>query len=112
MKEKFSNVFTGCPDATQAEQFEDLLNLPSTRIERIVSKGQKTPENSPYEQDEDEWVMVLQGEAEVALLAPYKRYRLRPGDHLYIPARRKHLVTYTQSEPETIWLAVFSTPAR
>lgn len=107
MNELFGNVFTGCPDATQAEQFEDLLKLPNCRIERIVSSGQTTPSNQPYEQIEDEWVLILQGKAEVTLLEPEATYRLIQGDHLFIPARRKHLVTYTQAEPVTIWLAVF-----
>ncbi|WP_119394364.1 cupin domain-containing protein [Salinibius halmophilus] len=108
MNELFGNVFTGCPSATQAEQFEDLLKLPNCRIERIVSAGQTTPSNQPYKQLEDEWVLILQGEAEVTLLEPKAVYRLTQGDHLFIPAGRKHLVTYTQAEPVTIWLAVFS----
>lgn len=108
MKDKFANVFTGCPDATQAEQFEDLLNLPSVRIERIVSAGQVTPPEQPYQQTQNEWVLVLQGEAEIVLAEPDATFRLGVGDHLFIPAQRRHWVTYTQAEPATIWLAIFA----
>jgi cupin 2 domain-containing protein len=33
------------------------------RFERIVSAGQATPVDAPYDQDHDEWVLLLAGSA-------------------------------------------------
>ncbi|WP_404481869.1 cupin domain-containing protein [Novosphingobium sp. BL-52-GroH] len=86
-----------------AELFEDLLLRPGVRIERIVSHGHTTPPDRPYVQDWDEWVLVLEGSAELDLDGAGLR-RLEAGDHILIPAGLSHRVTYT-AEP-TIWLAI------
>ncbi len=85
------------------EVFEDLLARTGVRIERIVSRGHTTPENQPYVQGWDEWVLVLQGSARL-LLKGRAEQSLHPGDHLLIPAGTPHWVTYT--EDPTIWLAI------
>ncbi|OCC22527.1 cupin [Croceicoccus estronivorus] len=85
------------------EQFEDLLRRPGVRIERIISHGHSTPPDEPYLQDWDEWVLVLQGKAELSLQG-MGEWTLFPGDHLLIPAGVAHLVTYT--DDSTIWLAI------
>lgn len=85
------------------ERFEDLLRAPGVRIERIVSHGHTTPPDQPYVQDWDEWVLVLEGAAELLLNGTETR-ALAAGEHLLIPAGTPHLVTYTASP--TIWLAI------
>ena len=45
------------------ELFTPLLEHENLRIERIVSKGQTTPPGQWYDQDQDEWVILLQGQA-------------------------------------------------
>ena len=89
------NLLSPLPDASAAETFTPLLDRPGARIERIVSAGQTTPEDAPYDQPHDEWVLLLAGET-----------ALVPGDALLIPANVKHRVTWTQAEPPTVWLAV------
>lgn len=85
------------------ERFEDLLRAAGVRIERIVSHGHTTPPDQPYVQDWDEWVLVLEGAAELLLNGSETR-KLATGEHLLIPAGTPHLVTYTASP--TIWLAI------
>ncbi|MCK6390610.1 MAG: cupin, partial [Azonexus sp.] len=59
-----ANIFSALPRSTgDQEQFSALLSRPGVRIERIVSTGQSSPPGFWYNQDEGEWVMVLQGEA-------------------------------------------------
>jgi cupin 2 domain-containing protein len=82
----------------------------SLRIERIVSRGHSSPEGFWYEQEEDEWVALLQGEARLQFRDPEELVELQPGDHLLIPAHRPHRVAWTTPEAETIWLAVFHRP--
>ncbi|MGA1197849.1 MAG: cupin, partial [Candidatus Latescibacterota bacterium] len=45
------------------EQFDDLIPDQGVKIERIISTGQTTPNGEWYDQDRDEWVILLQGQA-------------------------------------------------
>lgn len=102
-----SNVFGSLPAAGEAEEvFNDLLAVPGLRIERIVSHGQCSPPGFWYDQDWDEWVLVLQGEAGLQIQGCEAVLELKPGDHAWLPAGRRHRVAYTSSVETTIWLAV------
>ena len=72
-------------------------------LERIISHGQTTPEGEWYDQERDEWVVVLEGEARLQY-ADGQEAVLRRGDHLFLPHHCKHRVSYTSSP--CIWLAV------
>ena len=76
------------------------------RIERIVSEGHVSPEGFWYDQDEPEWVALLQGTAELEF-EDGRRYPMGAGDWLAIPAHERHRVAHTSSDPPCIWLAVF-----
>jgi cupin 2 domain-containing protein len=91
------------PGAEAAERFEDLITRPGVRIERIVSSGQSTPPGAWMEQAWDEWVLLVAGRAELTLEGD-RPLTLEPGDHLLIPAHRRHRVDWT--ETPTVWLAV------
>lgn len=100
-----TNILTSLPDASSAEVFTCLLNRPGVRIERIVSQGQATPEEAPYDQDHDEWVLLLAGAARLWLDGEGER-ALQPGDTVLIPAHVRHRVTWTAADQPTVWLAV------
>ena len=88
------------------EAVTQLVASPDIRIERIVSTGQTTPPGQWYDQEEDEWVALIQGEA--VLEYPYgERQSLSAGDHVLLPAHRRHRVAYTSTHPPCIWIAVF-----
>lgn len=89
----------------QAEQFEPIETGQNIRIERIISTGQTTPEGQWYDQDTDEWVVLLQGKAEISY-EDGTLVRLKAGDYLMISAHQKHRVEYTSIELPCIWLAV------
>lgn len=99
------NLLSGLPDASAAEVFTTLLARPGIRIERIVSMGQTTPEDAPYDQPHDEWVLLLAGEARLWIEGAGE-HGLTPGDALLIPAHVRHRVTWTSSAPPAVWLAV------
>ncbi len=95
-------------DASSEEFFETLLQHDQIRIERILSCGQITPEGEWYDQEEAEWVVLIAGTAKLLMdQEGGEVIHLEQGDHLLIPARRKHRVIYTSKEPICIWLAVF-----
>ena len=103
------NLFKSLAPASINESVEVVAQWQDARIERIVSHGHTSPEGFWYDQDEDEWVMVLCGEATLAF-DDSTRCKLRPGDHLFIAAHRRHRVEHTSLTEPTIWLAVFKRP--
>lgn len=106
--ETMPNLFSNIPTGLPAELIETLIQSDSFRIERIVSLGQSSPKGFWYDQDEHEWVMVLQGAARLQL--EDKAINLGPGDYVNLPAHTKHRVEWTTTEEPTIWLAVFYKP--
>ena len=63
-----------------------------------------SPEGFWYDQDEHEWVMVLQGSARLQL--EDRTLELGPGDYINLPAHTKHRVQWTTTDQPTIWLAI------
>lgn len=111
------NFFADIPAALPQELVETWLQAEGLRIERIVSRGHTAPADGGwYEQAEHEWVMLVQGEAELEWQGeagqPPARQRLRAGDALLIPAGRRHRVSWTPPQRDSVWLAVFFSAAR
>ncbi len=105
-----TNLFEKIPAQVPNEIFEVLLQRPSLKIERIISKGHASPEGYWYDQEENEWVMVLKGKAGLRLDDELGAIViLGPGDCINIPAHKKHRVDWTSQTEETIWLALFYT---
>lgn len=102
------NLFADIPRALPEERFDTLIETGAVRIQRIVSKGHASPAAGWYEQQRNEWVMLLQGSARLAF-ADGREVDLGPGDWLEIPARQKHRVAWTDPEQESVWLAVHYT---
>ena len=100
-----TNIFDNLPVRTEGEEFTDLFSRRGVRIERIVSNGQSTPTDTPYDQGHDEWVLLLRGSAGLWVDGDGER-DLRPGDHVLIPAHRLHRVTRTAENEPTVWLAI------
>lgn len=100
------NMFANLPDATSGEVFETLTEAGNVRIEKIVSSGEATPADEWYDQEWDEWVLLLAGSAGVLMEGEGEARSLKPGDYLMIPARCRHRVAWTDSEQRTVWLAV------
>ncbi|WP_291845577.1 hypothetical protein [Maricaulis sp.] len=101
------NLLTDLPDASRAEITQILAKGRNLRIERIVSKGQASPDAFWYDQSEHEWVALLSGSAQLELQDPDECLTLGPGDHVLIAAHRRHRVAATAAGAETVWLAVF-----
>jgi cupin 2 domain-containing protein len=100
-----TNIFQLPSQLPPEELFESLLKNDRVLIERIISTGQTTPAGEYYDQDWDEWVILLQGEAELSY-EDNSRIKLVAGDYVFIPAHQKHRVDYTSITPPCIWLAV------
>ncbi len=101
------NVFRDIPSPLSEEWVEVLASRGAVRIERIVSRGHASPSGFWYDQDENEWLMLLAGSAGIAFEGQSEPVSLCPGDCLEIPAHARHRVAWTERDRETIWLAVF-----
>ncbi|MCK5013826.1 MAG: cupin domain-containing protein [Candidatus Omnitrophica bacterium] len=100
------NVYEQIPEELRDELFEEIARGGPFKLERIVSKGHSTPEGKWYDQDENEWVIILKGRAGILIEGQAEIVTLEPGDHYYLPARLKHRVEWTDAKTETVWLAL------
>jgi cupin 2 domain-containing protein len=100
------NIFSALPESLPEELFQPLAESDSVRIERIVSLGHGTPEGEWYDQERDEWVLLLSGGAGLLFEGEESPRRIEPGDWLLIPAHCRHRVAWTDKRVCSIWLAV------
>ncbi len=101
-----ANLFRDLPAQLPEELFSELASGGSVRIVRIVSTGHTTPPGEWYDQDDDEWVVVLKGGARLRFDDDREDLQMAPGDHVLIPAHCRHRVDWTSDEEPTVWLAV------
>jgi cupin 2 domain-containing protein len=101
-----SNLFDDLPARLPAERVDVLVTAPGVRIERIVSTGHVTPPGEWYEQDTDEWVVVLRGRARLRIEGEADARDLHAGDHVLLRAHVRHRVEWTDDDAPTVWLAV------
>ena len=107
-----ANLFDTIPADLPDELIDTLVGTDSFRLERIVSRGHVTEEGEWYDQNRDEWVVLLRGAARLRFQDPDDDIQLKPGDHLLIAAHHRHRVEWTAPDQETVWLALHfdSTP--
>ena len=112
MPPEILNILATLPPALSGETFETLVESDSVRIERIVSNGQATPPGEWYDQERDEWVLVLAGSAGLLIDGAPEPQRLVAGDYTLIPAGCRHRVAGTDPEVPTVWLAIHFSPSQ
>lgn len=98
------NLFANTEPPYEGERFDRLLRHKNLVVERIVSSSIIAPRE--YVQPQDEWVLLLQGEA--VLHVAGESIALQPGDHLFLPAGVPHTVERTSRG--AIWLAIHLYP--
>lgn len=100
------NIFSNITVDLENEIFENILEKDNIRIERIISHGNISEAGFWYDQDENEWVILMKGEAEIEYKNGQK-LKLNKGDYVFIPMHIKHRVSYTSPDETTVWLAIF-----
>jgi cupin 2 domain-containing protein len=102
------NFFEDIPDRLREEIFTTLVESGGVRIEKIISDAHASPEGFWYDQEENEWVMVLRGSAAIRFAMKDEEVLvLKPGDWVDIPAHVRHRVEWTDADDKTVWVAVF-----
>lgn len=102
---EIQNILADIPVDLTAEATRELVSADDVRIERIVSRGHASPAGFWYDQDENEWVVVLKGSARLRF--EDRVVALAAGDSIAIAAHTRHRVDWTPPDEDTIWLAVF-----
>ena len=97
---KTGNMFADAAPPLKGERFEPILSHKNLVIERILSSAAVTP--CEYVQQQDEWVVLLQGDA--VLRVAGETVMLKSGDYLFLPAGTPHMVEHVSQG--AIWLAV------
>ena len=100
-------LFENIPAELPEEIFDTLEDTGNVKIERIVSRGHASPKGFWYDQDQNEFVLVVRGSAGLRIENEDDIVVLNAGDYVAINAHVKHRVEWTAPECETIWLAVF-----
>ncbi len=99
-----ANLFTNANPPPAGERFDELLRHRNLVVERIVSSAAIAPQE--YVQPQDEWVLLVQGEA--VLRADGEAISLKAGDYLFLPAGMPHTVERTSEG--AMWLALHLYP--
>lgn len=102
---KPENILANIAEAGEEEQFDLLMKSPNCRIERIVSSGHTSPKGFWYDQENDEFILLVQGEA--TLEFEDRMVTLKAGDYLFLPKNCKHRLEKTSVDPVCVWLCVF-----
>ena len=107
MTVRAGNLFADVSAASAGEEsFREIFSWPGLKIERIVSHGQASPPEFWYDQAWNEWVIVLKGGATLQFEDEPATRALGEGDYVFISARKRHRVEWTEPQQPTVWLAV------
>jgi cupin 2 domain-containing protein len=99
------NLLFSLPATLPDEITETLVQAKHVRIERIESQGHASPTNFWYDQDKNEFVLLIQGAARLRFEDSV--VEMKPGNWIDISAHRKHRVEWTTPDERTVWLALF-----
>jgi len=97
---KTCNLYKYAPPSVGNETVDLLLQRGGVRIERIVSNRADT---GWYDQEEDEWVVLLEGTATLQIESD--TVALVRGESLLLAAHERHRVVATSED--ALWLTVF-----
>lgn len=94
------NLFSDAALPPTGERFDTLLSHRNLVIERILSSAHTVP--AEYVQTQDEWVVLLKGEAVLEVAG--RRVALTSGDYVFLPSGTGHTVASVSEG--TLWLAI------
>ena len=100
------NLLKNIPHSMPEELIEVLCQSREMWVERIVSRGHSSPEGFWYDQDDNEFLVLIKGSACLKFEGRPEPMVLEPGDYITINAHVRHRVEWTAPDEDTVWLAV------
>jgi len=101
------SILEGIPIEIPEELIDTICSTDNVKIKRIISRGHTSHRGFWYDQEQNEFVLVIRGSAGLKLESEDKIVVMKTGDYLNIGAHVKHRVEWTDSTCETVWLAVY-----
>lgn len=101
------NLLTPACPAPGEEHITVLQRGQGWRLERIHSCQASSPEGYWYDQEEYEWVTLIQGSALLQFEDETTPLALSRGDALLIAPHRRHRLVATDPAPGSVWLSLF-----
>ncbi len=101
-----TGILKSVDEKLKEEYFEEIIQSENFKLERIISECHRSPENFWYDQDKNEFVLLLKGSAEI-LFEDNTLIKMKEGDYIIIPAHLKHRVEKTDELQKTFWLTLF-----
>lgn len=87
------------------EVIETVLSSGDLKIERIVTLEPYSEPGEWYDQEMDEWVLLIQGSATLEFQNK-KKVKLIAGDYIFIPSHKAHRISQSDPFEKCIWLAI------
>lgn len=100
------SFFDDIPKRLPEERFDTLCRTDHIMIERIISRGHASPPGFWYDQENEEFVLVVKGRAGLKIENQPDILILNAGDYTRIGAHVKHRVEWTDPDGDTLWLAI------
>lgn len=91
--------------SVQPEIFENIIEKNDFKLDRIITQKPYDRPGKWYDQDKDEWVLLLQGEATIEFQNK-EIIQLISGDYIFIPSHKRHRIKESSQEQKCIWLAI------
>ncbi|MCF8378287.1 MAG: cupin domain-containing protein [Bacteroidales bacterium] len=89
----------------EQEVISSLLSTEDLEIQRIVTLKPFEKPGIWYNQDKDEWVILLKGKAELEW-EQGETIHLYAGDYIFIPAHKIHRIKRSGKDEICVWLAI------
>lgn len=105
MDMELKNIFADIEHVGEEEVFNVLGKSANCRIEGIAVAGYSSPKGFWYDQENDEFIMLLQGEA--TLEFEDRMVDMKAGDYLIIHKNCRHRIEKSSLDPVCVWLCVF-----
>jgi cupin 2 domain-containing protein len=83
------------------------VRTPAVQIVHVVSQGQCSPPGFWYDQEENEFVLMLAGAARLVVEDQAEPIEMVAGSWVNIAAHRRHRVVWTDPTKNTVWLGIF-----
>ena len=99
------SLFDDIPVELPDELIEVLVQSDDVRVERILSRGHSSPDDFWYDQETNEFVLLLKGRAGLKF-EDKEDVIMEAGDYLDIKAHTRHRVEWTANDEDTLWLAI------
>ncbi len=100
------SLFSMIPNNLPEELFTTIIEKEGVKIERIVSDGHRSDPDFWYDQDMNEFVLIVQGSGTIQFQGQREPLTLSVGEYVFIPSHTKHRVVSTEMNAKTIWLAI------